>query len=105
LHGRQCPFLEVSRKGARDCLCCRNTQNWAFRGVSKGDMEKSLQKEAEYQKYLVVVFLWEDKTNDPDTAVVRVATDIPEILTARVELEISTALESVLCLGVFTDEI
>jgi hypothetical protein len=68
-------------------------------------MEKSLQKEAEYQKYLVVVFLWEDKTNDPDTAVVRVATDIPEILTARVELEISTALESVLCLGVFTDEI
>jgi hypothetical protein len=68
-------------------------------------MEKSLQKEAEYQKYLVVVFLWEDKTNDPDKAAVRVATDIPEILTARVELEISTALESVLCLGVFTDEI
>jgi hypothetical protein len=73
--------------------------------VLKGDMEKSLQKDAEYQKYLVVVFLWEDKTNDPDKAAVIVATDIPEILTARVELEISTALESVLCLGVFTDEI
>ena len=38
LKGRESPFLEVSRKYAKDCLSCRNAQNWAYRGVSKVEL-------------------------------------------------------------------
>lgn len=101
LKGRESPFLEVSRKYAKDCLSCRNAQNWAYRGVSKVELEKRLKDEANFQKYLVVIFLWEDRWNNPSTAIFKVAEDIPQILSAKVEQEMSTAVESVLCLGVF----
>ena len=78
--------MELSRADARDCRVCRNAQNWAYPGKDKGELENKLNgpDESEYQSYMVVVFLWEDKYNDPKGAVVKLTSNIPGFLKTQV---------------------
>lgn len=59
--GKKCPFLERARKDVNQCLSCRNTQLWAYKGVKRTVFEARLAVEHEHQKYMLVVFCWEDR--------------------------------------------
>eukprot|EP00959_Pyramimonas_sp_CCMP1952_P274655 5741478-Pyramimonas_sp.AAC.1 len=66
------PYLERSRDRSKECLPCRNGQNWGLKGVSKAVIESKLKSPEgtdEFFKtsYTLVIFAWEDMTNDPGT--------------------------------------
>lgn len=69
LRNRASPFLEAARVGSRVCVPCRNAQNWAFKGWKADEIEKEIENNPEWsERYLLIVFLWEEKTNDPTGA-------------------------------------
>ena len=101
LKNRASPFLELSRLGAADCICCRNAQNWGLKGVPKSEIFDNCRKDETYfQRYLLIVFLWEDRANDPTVAMVRLVEQLPDECQVRAIKEKSTMLESTMMLGV-----
>ena len=58
LPNKPCPYLEINREGALDCARCRNAQNWAFRGWTKGKLlAKLAAEESFFSCYLLIVYL------------------------------------------------
>jgi hypothetical protein len=95
------PYLELSRPGAADCMCCRNAQNWGLKGVPKIEISNGCQSDPEYfQRYLLIVFLWEDRFNNPTVAVVKLVEQIPDECRVKATKEKSTMLQSTMMLGV-----
>ena len=52
-------------------------------------------------RYLIVIFCWEDRRNDPKAAVVKLALDIPEDMRITIVTEQSSSLKSIMNCGVF----
>ena len=52
-------------------------------------------------KWVLLVFLWEDRYNDPTTCLVRVVEDVPDELSTMVFIEQSSSMESTLTIGIF----
>lgn len=53
------------------------------------------------QKYMLLVFLWEDRYVDPENAAIKTVECVPQELNLRVYQEASVSAESVLQVGVF----
>ena len=101
INNRKCPFLEPCRPGSSTCYSCRNCRNWAARGLTQDALLARNKSEREQEKWILLVYLWEDRHQDPTNAAVRVAEQLPDSLSAKVVHEMSTSIESVLCVGVF----
>ena len=84
MKGRKNPFLEYSRAQAADCLVCRNMQNWAgMRDWNKADLERRCklgEDDLFYEKYLLLWFLWVDRNNNPQAALVKIHSEVPGML-------------------------
>lgn len=81
-------------------MSCRNGQNWGFKGWRPDELDDALKSPDFREKYLLVIFLWEDRYNNPHAAIVKLAADIPDELVMRVTTTTSTSLTSSLMMGV-----
>lgn len=80
---------------------CRNAQNWGLKGWTRKDLEQKLTDDgAFFNRYLLLVFLWEDRHANKDEAVIKVVDDLPEDLQVTVQQESINAWDVEMMLGV-----
>jgi hypothetical protein len=65
------PFLTAARVGSAECYSCRMGQLWSFKGRSKVELLEDLKVPDFFVKYCFVIFVWEEKVNDPDAPLLR----------------------------------
>ena len=81
LKGRDSPFLEVSRPGALDCRSCRHAKSWGYLGWKGAKLLAKIDSDDAFaDEYLLIALLWEDKHNNPDECVVKLAHRLPDAL-------------------------
>ena len=100
LRGRDCPHLEVARAGSPVCLCCRNCQNWCMKGKDKKVLLSELSCEKAFFRYTILVFIWEDRFNNPQMALVRTVEELPFNQVTKVFAQESIEIASELELGI-----
>ena len=90
LKKRGSPFLEASRVFASDCLPCRNAQNWAFKGWTKADLSEKIDNDSSFAiYYLMIVFIWEERANNPEEAIIQNVAEFPPALTAAINSKVT----------------
>ena len=84
------PFLETRRVFASDCLPCRNAQNWAFKGRTKADLLAKVDNDSSFAiYYLMIVFIWEERANNPEEAIIQNVAEFPPALTAAINSKVT----------------
>ena len=101
LRNKPCPYLEIARTGSKVCVSCRNTINYYYKGWVLTELEAQIDKSKSFaQKFLICVFLWEDRYNDPHAAVVQGVEELPGQFRVTVKTTDAVAFEIALQLGV-----
>ncbi|CAK0817457.1 unnamed protein product, partial [Prorocentrum cordatum] len=100
LKGRPCPFLEVSRAGSNICIPCRNSLNWAYKGVKEAQMIQRCKDPVERERFNFITYVWEDRYNDPTTACVKTVQELPDDCLTKVMSQQTASMESKLMVGI-----
>ena len=95
------PFLSPARVGSLECVSCRSAQTWAFKTFTKANLLKTLSDPEQFSRYMVIVYCWEERYNNPQAPIVKLSGQLPPELELTMEKTDTTGLETRMQLGVF----
>eukprot|EP00959_Pyramimonas_sp_CCMP1952_P295115 6172230-Pyramimonas_sp.AAC.1 len=73
---RPSPFLERASAGAAICKPCRNNIGWSQKPKTVDEVQaECTTSEDAYEQYMVLLFCWEDRYNNPGMCAISLAKD------------------------------
>ena len=94
------PFLTQSRPGSALCQTCRNVKNWAYPSWEMDTLAAKCQEDEFHVKYLLIVFVYEDKAVNSKCPLAKSIEDLPASLgPVTVSVTSSVKIKGQLMLG------